>query len=200
MPTIQEKFAELAKTVYAVHVAEAELFDLPKLPFKDWMDSVFVPEGDKRIQCYSSNVLEAIVDDAKKGLAAIQAFKSDLAEKHSAADEIVRTLVGGLLHAGEARRRADDEQDDEEAEEVEEEQRAPNFDFLGIKDPLAKMTREQRCNRDRECSHGCGHKCSCKKDNADPYDEELRQAVQKAAEEAARKVFGDKVSVKATIL
>ena len=199
MPTIQEKFAELAKTVYAVHVAEAELFGLAKLPFKDWMDSEFVPEGDKRIQCYSSNVLEAIVDDAKKGLAAIQAFKNDLAEKHSAADEIVRTLVGGLLHDGEARRRADDEQDDDE--EKEEEQQAPNFDFLGIKDPLAKMTREQRCNRDRECNHGCGHKCSCKKaPKTDPYDEELRQAVQKAAEEAARKVFGDKVSVKATIL
>jgi hypothetical protein len=199
MPKIQEKMAELAMTLYAVHVAEAELFDLPKLPFKDWMDSEFVPEGDKRIQCYSSNVLEAIVDDAKKGLAAIQAFKSDLAEKHSAADEIVRTLVGGLLHAGEARRRADDEQDDDEEEE-EEEQQAPNFDFLGIKDPLARMTREQRCSRDRECDHGCGHKCSCKTAKPDTYDEELRHAVQKAAEEAARKVFGDKVSVKATIL
>ena len=205
MPTIQEKFAELAKILYAVRIAEEDLFDLPKLPFKDWMDSEFVEEGDKRIQSYASSVLQAVCEDAEKGLAAINDFKKDLGERNDLFDILMNTLVGGILKADEKTVRKDGGYESEKPKKA----KAPNFDFMGLKDPLGDRAKAIRINRAKERNDE-PKEGSVAKDAiplADKkakqralYDEELRKFVQKAAEEAAKKVFGDGVTVKATLV
>ena len=117
----------------------------------------------------------------------------------------MNTLVGGILKADEKTVRKDGGYESEKPKKA----KAPNFDFMGLKDPLGDRAKAIRINRAKERNDE-PKEGSVAKDAiplADKkakqralYDEELRKFVQKAAEEAAKKVFGDGVTVKATLV
>ena len=122
-------------------------------------------------------------------------FKKDLAVRNDLFDILTKTIVEGILKANEKPVCKDEDYTTEKPKKA----KTPNFDFMGVRDPLGDRVKAVRPKSAKE-RNAAQEEDSVVKDAIPLADKEAKmEELRKLVQLAARKVFGDGVTVKATL-